>query len=86
MCEWPKYPSRHAAAVTFCYPASGLDLLRAFGNVTTSDGLSPEELKATIGQYDALIIRSASKVSSFWCWQSVIVWAVQRGGLSCLCA
>ena len=40
----------------------GLDKLRAFGNVTTSDGMSPEELKAAIGQYDALIIRSASKV------------------------
>jgi hypothetical protein len=44
---------------------AGLDLLRAFGNVTTSDGMSPEELQSSIGQYDALIIRSASKAR--WC-------------------
>ena len=42
--------------------STGLDLLRAFGNVTASDGMSPEELKSCIGDYDALIIRSASKV------------------------
>ena len=45
-----------------CRGAAGLEKLRAFGNVTALDAMTPEELKDQIKNYDALIIRSASKV------------------------
>ena len=42
---------------------AGLDLLKDFGNVNLSVGLTPEELKHAVQSSDALIIRSATKVS-----------------------
>ncbi len=44
---------------------AGLDLLRKEPNIQVDvrAGLKPEELKAIIGDYEALIIRSASKVT-----------------------
>ncbi len=43
----------------------GVDVLRNAGlNVDINTGLSPEELKEIIGDYDALIIRSATRVTA----------------------
>ena len=43
----------------------GVDILRKAGlDVTVKTGLKPEELKAEIGQYDALIVRSATKATA----------------------
>ncbi len=43
----------------------GVDSLRKAGlDVTVKTGLKPEELKAEIGQYDALIVRSATKATA----------------------
>ncbi len=42
---------------------AGLELLRDFGNVNLSVGLSPEDLKQAVQSSDALIIRSATKVN-----------------------
>ena len=42
---------------------AGLDLLKAFGNVNLSVGLTPEDLKHAVRTSDALIIRSATKVT-----------------------
>ena len=39
-----------------------MELLKDFGNVNLSIGLSPEELKHAVQSSDALIIRSATKV------------------------
>ena len=40
---------------------AGMEKLRAYGNVTALDGMTPEELRDQIKNYDALIIRSASQ-------------------------
>lgn len=42
---------------------AGMEKLRAYGNVTALDGMTPEELRDQIKNYDALIIRSASQAS-----------------------
>ncbi|KAK6128081.1 hypothetical protein DH2020_038164 [Rehmannia glutinosa] len=42
---------------------AGLDLLRSFGNVECLYSLSPEDLCAKIGECDALIVRSGTKVT-----------------------
>ncbi|XP_019196806.1 PREDICTED: D-3-phosphoglycerate dehydrogenase 2, chloroplastic-like [Ipomoea nil] len=42
---------------------AGLELLRGFGDVDCSYDLSPEELCAKISQFDALIVRSGTKVT-----------------------
>ncbi|KAH6757401.1 hypothetical protein C2S51_038840 [Perilla frutescens var. frutescens] len=42
---------------------AGLQLLRRFGHVECSYKLSPEELCARIGDFDALIVRSGTKVT-----------------------
>ncbi|KAI3463174.1 hypothetical protein Pfo_019837 [Paulownia fortunei] len=42
---------------------AGLDLLRTFGNVECLYNLSPEDLCAKIGECDALIVRSGTKVT-----------------------
>jgi D-3-phosphoglycerate dehydrogenase len=43
----------------------GVDILKKAGlDVDVNTGLSPEELKKEIGKYDALIIRSATKVTA----------------------
>lgn len=41
----------------------GIGLLRAVGRVDVRTGLKPEELIAAIGDYDALIVRSETKVT-----------------------
>ncbi|KAK6128099.1 hypothetical protein DH2020_038153 [Rehmannia glutinosa] len=42
---------------------AGLDLLRSFGNVECLYSLSPEDLCSKIGECDALIVRSGTKVT-----------------------
>jgi D-3-phosphoglycerate dehydrogenase len=42
----------------------GLEILRAHHEVDEKVGLSPEELAATIGEYDALLVRSQVKVTA----------------------
>jgi D-3-phosphoglycerate dehydrogenase len=41
----------------------GVKLLKEFGEVDVKTGLAPEELKAIIGNYDALVVRSETKVT-----------------------
>src|SRR6185312_227444 len=41
----------------------GVVMLRAVGDVDVRTGLSPEELKAVIADYDALVVRSETKVT-----------------------
>lgn len=41
----------------------GLDILRKQAEVDVKTGLEPEELRSVIGDYDALIVRSATKVT-----------------------
>ncbi len=40
----------------------GIDFLRQYADVTVEPSLNPENLKAKIGDYDALIVRSQTKV------------------------
>ena len=42
----------------------GVSLLRNHGEVDVKTGLSPEELLSIIGDYDALVVRSETRVSS----------------------
>ncbi|KAL1538015.1 D-3-phosphoglycerate dehydrogenase 2, chloroplastic, variant 2 [Salvia divinorum] len=42
---------------------AGLDLLRSYGDVECLYDLSPEDLCARIGEFDALIVRSGTKVT-----------------------
>ncbi|XP_047959663.1 LOW QUALITY PROTEIN: D-3-phosphoglycerate dehydrogenase 1, chloroplastic-like [Salvia hispanica] len=42
---------------------AGLDLLRSYGDVECLYSLSPEDLCARIGEFDALIVRSGTKVT-----------------------
>lgn len=42
---------------------AGLDLLRSFGNVECLYNLSPEDLISRISEFDALIVRSGTKVT-----------------------
>jgi D-3-phosphoglycerate dehydrogenase len=42
---------------------AGLERLREHVDVDVKQGLSPEELESIIGEYDALIVRSATKVT-----------------------
>src|SRR3990172_1447498 len=43
--------------------ADGIELLRAAGDVDVRTGLKPEELIAAIGDYQALVVRSETKVT-----------------------
>jgi D-3-phosphoglycerate dehydrogenase len=43
---------------------SGIDILSQVAQVDVRTGLSPDELKATIGEYDALMIRSGTQVTA----------------------
>lgn len=43
---------------------AGIDLLREQHEVDVKPGLSPEELRGVVGEYDALIVRSATKVDA----------------------
>ena len=42
----------------------GIDILRAHAEVDIKPGLAPEELISTIGDYEALVVRSQTKVSA----------------------
>jgi len=42
----------------------GIGILRAVGEVDVRTGLKPEELTAIIGEYDALVVRSQTKVTA----------------------
>lgn len=42
---------------------AGLDLLRSYGDVECLYNLSPEDLLAKIGEFDALMVRSGTKVT-----------------------
>ena len=42
----------------------GIDILRSHAQVDIKTGLKPEELISTIGDYDALVVRSQTKVSA----------------------
>jgi D-3-phosphoglycerate dehydrogenase len=42
----------------------GIDFLRKYGELDIKTGLKPEELISIIGEYDALIVRSQTKVTS----------------------
>jgi D-3-phosphoglycerate dehydrogenase len=44
--------------------AEGMESLKAKTDVDVKIGLSPDELKATIGEYEALIVRSETKVTA----------------------
>ncbi len=56
----------HRVLVSDKLAPEGLAILRAAGDVEVDDrpGLSPAELLAVIGEYDALVIRSGTKVSA----------------------
>jgi hypothetical protein len=43
---------------------TGIELLKQFANVDTSYNLTPEQLQAKISLADALIVRSATKVTA----------------------
>src|SRR5438552_1997548 len=42
----------------------GIDLLSRSADVDTRIGLKPDELAAVIGEYDALVVRSETKVTA----------------------
>ena len=42
----------------------GIDILGTCAEVDIKTGLKPDELKAIIGEYDALIVRSQTKVTA----------------------
>jgi len=44
--------------------AEGIDILRDHAQVDIKPGLTPEELISTIGDYDALVVRSQTKVTA----------------------
>ena len=43
---------------------TGIDILSQVAQVDVRTGLSPEELKAIIGEYDGLMIRSGTQVTA----------------------
>ena len=43
---------------------AGIDILSQVAQVDQRTGLSPEELKGIIGEYDALMIRSGTQVTA----------------------
>jgi len=42
----------------------GIDILRSYAEVDIKTGLKPEEIISTIGDYEALVVRSQTKVSA----------------------
>lgn len=52
--------------VLICDPIAqvGVDILQEYADVDVKTGLGPEELKAIIGDYEAIVVRSATKVTS----------------------
>ncbi|HEY2636043.1 MAG TPA: phosphoglycerate dehydrogenase [Solirubrobacteraceae bacterium] len=57
-------PTRPRVLVAEKLADSGVDLLRAHFDVDLGDGWEPAELADRIGDYDALLIRSATKVTA----------------------
>ncbi len=62
----PRRPTMCAMKVLVCdeLAASGLRALREHFDVDVRTGLSPEELAEVVGDYDALVIRSATRVTA----------------------
>jgi D-3-phosphoglycerate dehydrogenase / 2-oxoglutarate reductase len=59
----------------------GVDVLKEAGiEVDVNTGLKPEELKAIIGNYEGLIVRSATKVTSALLAEAVKLKAIARAG------
>ena len=50
--------------VTDPVPNEGIGILRTFAEVDIKTGLKAEEIKAIIGDYEALLVRSQTKVTS----------------------
>lgn len=49
--------------ITDPVPDEGIDILRSTAEVDIKTGLKPEEIKAIIGNYEALLVRSQTKVT-----------------------
>ncbi len=62
----PSAPRATATRILVADPIAedGVERLRAAGDVDVSTGLSPEELRARIADYDALVVRSETKVTA----------------------
>ena len=50
--------------VTESLGEAGLGVLEAFAAVDVRRGLAPKELQAILGEYDALVVRSGTKVTA----------------------
>jgi D-3-phosphoglycerate dehydrogenase len=59
----------------------GLEILRAHHDVDEKIGLSPDELKAIIGEYDALLVRSQVKVTADILSQATRLIVIGRAGV-----
>ncbi|KAH0538567.1 hypothetical protein FGG08_004855 [Glutinoglossum americanum] len=59
----------------------GLDLLRQAADVDERKGLSPDELAAIVGGYEALIVRSETKVTSELLMKATKIKVVARAGV-----
>jgi len=55
---------RWRVLVTDPLAEEGIKRLSEFADVSVAEGLSSEELKAKIGEYDALVVRSGTKVTA----------------------
>ncbi|QIN80819.1 phosphoglycerate dehydrogenase [Rubrobacter marinus] len=67
--------------ITEALAESGVELLRREFEVDVTLGLSPEELLETIGEYDGLIIRSATKVTAEVIERAENLKAIGRAGI-----
>jgi D-3-phosphoglycerate dehydrogenase len=50
--------------ITDSIAAAGVDIIRQYADVDVQPGLKPEQLQSIIGRYDALIVRSQTKVTA----------------------
>ncbi len=55
---------RKRVLVTDPISEEGIEILREYAQVDVKDGLKPEEIASIIGNYDALIVRSQTKVTA----------------------
>jgi D-3-phosphoglycerate dehydrogenase / 2-oxoglutarate reductase len=60
----PTPPGMTKVLVSDPIDQAGIDILSQVASVDLRPGLSPEELRATIGEYDALMIRSGTQVTA----------------------
>ncbi|KAF1976867.1 phosphoglycerate dehydrogenase [Bimuria novae-zelandiae CBS 107.79] len=60
----PTYTSRPKVLIPEKVSPDGLDLLKDSFDVDQKQGLSPDELKSIIGDYEALVVRSETKVTA----------------------